>query len=550
MKLQVEPNPIECDVLIIGGGGTGLSAAITARRLGANVIIASKAKVGYTNNTFISGGMLATPGKGDVNDSSEAHMKDIVAAGRFISDPSLSAIVTRQARDNVTFLEECGADFNRKDGALEAVQFPGHSFPRNVQTVMQHGSGYMLPMVKTAKKIGVRFLDHMFVSRLLAEDGTILGAIGIDGKGAIFPIYAKSVILATGGFSQVYQNNNNAFGITGDGHALAYDLGVPLRDMEFVQFYPTWGTFYEFTVAIAGAGLKNATGENILKKYGMNDPGSITRDRLSIAIFTEIKNGLGVEGGVVVDYSSVSQELMPLLARFLPKKQANLSEERVVRPCAHFCMGGLVVEQNGMTEINGLYAAGEICGGVHGANRLGGNALAEVFAMGRITGKNAREFAKTSTHKTSMSQFIKEEKNDLTSILNRRGSENIKQLTTEFKTSIWENAGIIRSRESLETALADIDDVESGMKSLNIQTPRNLMRYLELRNMAVAARIMCLSALLREESRGSHLRSDFPDENAKEGLKFSVAWKDAGKLKVEQFSVNKAMLESLNIKDY
>ena len=541
MKLQTEPNPIECDVLIIGGGGTGVSAAITARRLGADVIIASKAKVGHTNNTFISGGMLASPGKGDVNDSPEAHMKDILEAGRLISDPLLSAVVTRQAQDNVAFLEGCGVDFNKKDGLVEAVQFPGHSFPRNVQTVIQRGSGYMLPMVKTAKQIGVRFLDRMFISRLLAEDGSIRGAMGIDGNGIISPILAKSIILATGGFSQVYQNNNNAFGITGDGHGLAYDL----RDMEFVQFYPTWGTFYEFTVAIAGAGLKNTNGEDILKKHGMNTPGSITRDRLSIAIFNEIQNGLDVEGGVVVDYSSVSKEMMPLLERFLPKKQTEgFSEGRIVRPCAHFCMGGLMVNQNGMTNINGLFAAGEICGGVHGANRLGGNALAEVFSMGRITGKNAHEFADKSAHKIGISRFIKEEEDALSSILECQGSKKIKQLTATLKTSIWENAGIVRSRDSLETALADIDAVEYDMKSADIATPRDLMRYLEFKNMAMASRIMCRSALLREESRGSHYRIDFPKENAKEGLKFSVARKDVEALKVEQLPVDRAMFES------
>jgi succinate dehydrogenase/fumarate reductase flavoprotein subunit len=537
MKLQVEPNRLKCDVLIIGGGGTGISAAITARRLGADVIVASKAKVGYANNTFISAGILSSPGRGDVNDTPEAHAKDIVESGRRISDPQLSAVVAKQAQDHVTFLEGCGVDFNRKDGVVEAVQFPGHSFARNVQTTSQRGSGYMLPMVKSAKKIGGRFLDHMFISRLFAEESCISGAMGIDREGTFFIIQAKSIILATGGFAQVYRNNNNAFGITGDGHALAYDLGVPLRDMEFVQFYPTWGTFYEFTVAMAGAGLINAKGEDILKKHGMHDPGSITRDRLSIAVFTEIRNGLGVDGGVIVDFKTVSEDIMPLLTRFLPKGQTDVEEGRVVKPCAHFSMGGLVVNTNGMTAIDGLFAAGEVCGGVHGANRLGGNALAEVFSMGRITGKNARDFAEQTTHKTETPLLLKEEMASLSSVFNEKGHKDIKELTSHFKQVIWENAGIIRNRNSLETALSAMDTVESEMGHAKIAKARDLMKFLELKNMISVSRIMCRSALLRKESRGSHYRSDFPQEDAINGLKYSVARKDDGDMKLDLIPV-------------
>lgn len=537
MKIPTEPTRIECDVLIIGGGGTGISAAITARRLGADVMVASKAKVGYANNTFISAGILASPGMGDSHDTPDAHTKDIVESGRLISDPQLSAVIARQARDHVTFLEGCGVAFNRKDGVVEAVQFPGHSFARNVQTVSHRGSGYMLPMVKSAKKIGVRFLDHLFISRLFVEGNAISGAMGVDREGTLFLIQAKSIILATGGFSQVYQNNNNAFGITGDGHALGYDLGVPLRDMEFVQFYPTWGTFYEFTVAMAGAGLKNAIGEDILKKHGMHDPGSITRDRLSIAVFSEIQQGLGVDGGVVVDFKTVSEDIMPLLTRFLPKGQTDVEEGRVVKPCAHFCMGGLVVDINGMTNIDGLFAAGEVCGGVHGANRLGGNALAEVFSMGRITGKNARDFAGHTTHNADTDLLLKEEIASLSTILNETGHKDIKALTSHFKQVIWENAGIIRSRDSLERALSAMDTVESDVRHAKITKVRDLMRFLELKNMVSVSRIMCRSALLREESRGSHYRSDFPDEDDKNAVKYCVARKDGGDMKLDLIPV-------------
>lgn len=537
---------MDCDVLVIGGGGTGLSAAITARRMGADVIVASKARVGYANNTFIAAGMISSSGWGDSKDTPDVHLRDIMIAGRYINDPVVASVVTQNAHDHVPFLEGCGVNFLQKEGATEAVQFPGHSFPRNVRAEKQRGKEYMLPLVKCAEDIGVRFLNNTLIARLFSQENRILAALGIDRSGKLFKIQTKSTILATGGFAQVYQNNNNASGITGDGHALAYDLGVGFRDMEFVQFYPTWGTFYEFTIAMAGARLKNSEGEDILIKYGFSDPKSITRDELSIAVFTEIQEGLDVDGGVFVDYSSIPEDMKARLSTFLPDAQVGGDITQVVKPTAHFCMGGVEVDEKGMTSVEGLFAAGEICGGVHGANRLGGNALAEVFSMGRVTGKHASEYVKEDVHLRLPDASFNEEVDLLKSAFREKG-ENLKQVTSSLKKTLWENAGIVRNQGSLEKALSKIEKIEVILSEVSVSRARELIRYIEFRNMLTVAKILCRSALLREESRGSHYRSDFPKEDNDNWLKYIFVRKEDGDLKIEVLPVNREVLKKLDI---
>ena len=546
MSFFKDTRRFDCDVLIIGGGGTGLAAAITAKDMVADVIVASKTRVGYANNTYISAGMIASPGQGDMKDSPELHLKDMMIGGRFINDPLLSERLAKTAGDLVPFLEECGVTFIQAGGSVNAVRFPGHSLPRNVQSTVRRGSGYILPLIKHAQKKGVRFLDNTFIHRLLIQDKRITATMGFNQEGAVFEIRTKSVILATGGFARIYKNNNNASGITGDGHALACELGVPCRDMEFIQFYPTWGTFYEFTIAMGGARLFNSKNEDILNKHGLTDLSTLTRDQLSIAVFSEIQQGLGVDGGVVLDFKSVSDDFKALSQSFIPKSLGNSNKDQVVKPTAHFCMGGLVVNETGMTAVEGLFAAGEICGGVHGANRLGGNALAEVFAMGRIAGKNASDYARQKEHAWSTESLFKEEKSSLESIYREQG-EDIKQLTLSLKKTVWEKAGIIRSRTSLEKALEVIEGIELEFPNVRISRIRDMTRYMELKNMITVSKMVCHSALLREESRGSHYRSDFPQEDNRNWLKSITIRKDNEFLKIEYTPADREVLNKLNI---
>lgn len=336
-----------CDVLVIGGGGAGLRAAIQAREMGADVLVVSKSKVGYANNTYISKASFAATGRGDPRDVEDVHVRDTVIGGRFLNDQALVAVMAREAGAQVDFLEKCGAHFARKGAEIQLGHTPGHSYPRHFRGMNRIGRDFILPVREYARKIGVRFADRVFVSKLFLTDNHISGVSGVS-RDLEFQLFsAGSVILATGGYAHIYLNTNNAPGITGDGTALAFEAGLPLKDMEFVQFYPTaLGEsgrrliLYEAFVMDAGGVLRNAQGENILHKHGLNDPMVITRDRLARAIMSELREGLGVNGGVIMDLSSVSDAKLERLSHLLPSEWSAFQKEFIVSPTTHFCMGG------------------------------------------------------------------------------------------------------------------------------------------------------------------------------------------------------------------
>jgi len=281
-----------CDVLVIGGGGAGLRAAIEARERGVDVIVVSKSRVGYGNNTFISKGTFAVAtGWQDSRDNPAVHMKDSVIGGCFINDQRLLKAVTQKAADQIAFLEKCGVNFFKRQGNIRLTHTPGHSYSRHVRGEHQTGRDFTLPLREYANRIGIRFAERIFITKIFTLRDRIAAATGITQDGRFLTFVATCMILATGGFAQVYLHNNNAAGMTGDGQALAFELGIPLRDMEFVQFYPTsLGALgrrlflYEAFVFQAGAMIRNAQGDDIIAKYGLKDPMAMTRDRLTRAI--------------------------------------------------------------------------------------------------------------------------------------------------------------------------------------------------------------------------------------------------------------------------
>ena len=544
-------NPLQvvsCDVLVVGAGGAGLRASIAARETGADVLLVSKARAGYANNTIISKATFAAPsGWSDPQDNPEAFLRDAVIGGRFINDQRLIAAIARQAGSEVPFLEKCGVKYLESKGHILAIQAPGHSYRRHLRVREREGSGLTLPLKKYARELGVRFVDSVFITRLLTTDaGRIAAAAGITRDGQFFAFLSKCLVLATGGFAQIYLHTNNAPGITGDGLSLAFEAGVPLKDMEFVQFYPTAAgrrgsriiLYEDLILRDRAAALKNADGEDILTKHGLDDVMKMTRDRLARAIMHEVLAGRGVKGGVILDLSRLS-ETQQLKYRSLFRDPHG--KAFIVSPTTHFCGGGVMINTDGETPIDGLFAAGEVCAGAHGANRLAGNALCEVFAMGCIAGKMAALKARTFKPPQLPEGKIAAEKNRLESF-GGGGHSDLRQLRRSLKETMWYQAGITRHAKDLNGALGKIEALRSEIAALRLKNCRELIRALEFENMRFSAGMVCRAALLRTESRGSHYRSDYPAENDKDWLKNIVISRQVAEITLQPVPVSMDMI--------
>jgi succinate dehydrogenase/fumarate reductase flavoprotein subunit len=534
---------IHCDVLVIGGGGGGLLAAIEAREKGADVLLVSKSRVGYANNTYISKATLASAGHGDSRDGSDAHLKDILIGGRFMNDQSIVATMAQESRSVVPFLEKCGVRFAKKEGRLALGHASGHSFPRNVRCENRLGRNLILPLLNYANRIGVRLVEKTFMTKLISSHGRIAAVTGLSGDHGISVFLPKTVILTTGGFSQIFLHTNNAAGITGDGVALASDLGLPVKDMEFNQFYPTATgrlgnriILYEAFICRLGAALKNVNNEDILHKYGLKDGPDITRDRLAQTVMKEIHEGLDVEGGVILDLSNLEDDKLAPFLNLLPAAWAVDKKKFVVSPTAHFSMGGVVIDRHTETSVQGLFAAGEVTAGIHGANRLGGNALTEVFSMAGIAARNAVSRALEVPSPATPWPEINHERSRLESLYQEEG-ETLKRGLRALKETMWHGAGIVRDKGSIEESLENIEMINNSETGYRLRTTAELIRYLEFKNMLLISEMVCRAALLRRESRGSHFRRDYPEEDNVHWLKNIMIRKEDAGLKIETVPV-------------
>jgi succinate dehydrogenase/fumarate reductase flavoprotein subunit len=523
-----------CDVFVIGGGGAGLRAAVAAREAGADTVLVSKARVGYSNNTFISKATIAATGFGLPDDDAHVHEKDTFESGRFLNDTRLVGVMARRIHDEIRFLQACGVLFHQQGKGLRVIHTPGHTYPRHVSVPSRRGGDLILPLRAHASNAGVRFGERIFVSKILTSDNEVRGVCGFDEAGDFRLCETGCVVLATGGFGQVYLHNNNAPGLTGDGHALALEAGVSLRDMEFVQFYPTalgklGGRLllYEGPVFEGGAILRNAQGEDILLKHGLKDPKLATRDRVSQVLTQEILEGRGVGGGVVMDLGKLAEAMPASLRMQLPANWTPSLRHLTVSPTTHFCMGGVIAGPDAATSLPGLFAAGEVCGGVHGANRLGGNALAEVFVMGAEAGASAAGLAKNIETAPPSELEIHAEKARLEDLGVPEGRE-AHECAQRLKQVMWQHGSIVRSGEGLQQALSAIEKLGSEEAGITVKSPRDLRAALEFRNMRLVSEMVCRAALMRTESRGAHFRVDFPEEDGRNWVKCIVLTKGEG----------------------
>jgi succinate dehydrogenase flavoprotein subunit len=537
---------LECDVLVIGGGGAGLRAAIAAKLKGANTLLVSKTKIGHSTNTYISKAIIAASGWGAPEDNENVHMVDTIKGGRYLNDQAKVAMLAARVGNEISFLKECGVNFEMKAGKPVVVQIPGHHYARHVHGENWTGSDLVIPLKRRAEAAGVHFKEHVFITRLVASNGSIAGASGVTANGNFIAIQAKAVVLATGGYAQIYLNTNNASSITGDGLALAYDMGVALKDMEFVQFYPTAmgkkGSrllLYEKMLVQKGVVLKNSAGEDILKKNGA-DPSRITRDQLAQLIIKEINAGIKDSQKIVMDLEPLSEETAKELTQLLPPLWWKGQKAYEVVPTTHFCMGGIATDKWGATSLSGLFAVGEVSTGAHGANRLGGNALAEVFSMGSLVGEKASELAMAIESISPIEEAIGNEKKLLEGKFSKEGASP-RQLIQKLKEQMWYKVGISRNKNELEDAL---EHIQASWPPIAVENPGELIKLLEFQNMRIVAEMVCKAALKRTESRGSHFRVDYPDEDNSRWLKNIVFRKGEADMEVETVAVRQNLVKA------
>ncbi|MFH1383308.1 MAG: FAD-dependent oxidoreductase [Chloroflexota bacterium] len=512
---------IYADVLVIGGGAAGLRAAIAASKHGLDVLIVCQSPAGYRNNTAISKATLAASGVWQgPGDSPEVHARDTMEAGRLINDNKLVSVLTYGARQQVDDLLEMGVSLKRRDGELLVAKAPGHAYPRQISAISNQGVRISRAMRQFATKAGVKFIEGILVTRLLRHDGKVVGAIGIDHQGRLFVIGSKATILATGGTGEIYLRTNNAAGSTGDGYALAYEAGAALRDMEFVQFYPTaYGKsgsklcMYEWYMP-AGATIKNSLGEDILVRHDMS-VAQATRDVLTRIIMAEINEGRGVENNIIFDLTTMDRGKAGSIYRGVMGKETSIS----VAPTAHFFMGGVVIDENAMTGIPGLYAAGEVCGGVHGANRLGGNAIGETLVFGAIAGDQAALCAVKRKRVALPRGEVTAEVARLKELASGKRPVNLDSLRTSLKQTMWDKVGIVRDGRKLDGALKEILALREELAGLALVGGQQLAEAVKLGNMLTVAEMVCRAALMRTESRGAHYRVDYPNEDNEQWLK-------------------------------
>ncbi len=518
--MRLEPTEkISADVLVIGSGAAGLRAAIAARQLGRDVRIISESPVGFRSNTAIARAVFATSGVWNkTGDSAEVHRDDTIAGGRHVGDHRLATAMAGAVRRQVDDLREFGVNFIERDGAMLVGRAPGHSFPRHVNVHQNRGVNITRPMRHYAAGIGVGFIEGVCVTRLLRSGERVGGVLGIDVRGRSLVATAPATVLATGGGGKVYLRTNNATGSTGDGYALAYQAGAVLRDMEFVQFYPTaWGdqptrmAFYEGLLPL-GAVIRNSLGEDVLLKNGLSDFTEVTRDVLARVIMAEIGAGRGIDGSLIFDLTPVPEERTSALRRAREMSQTGDLDRLPVAPTVHFFMGGVRIDAGTETGIGGLYAAGEVCGGLHGANRLGGNAISETLVFGTTAGERAAATAATGRAAVPESE-VSAGLDELQSLASGSRREDLDEITLSLRRTMWQWAGVVREVFGLETGLSGIEELRERLAAASLAGPGELFDAVKLDNMLTVSEMICRAALLRTESRGAHYRADFPEED-------------------------------------
>lgn len=557
MNLHEAADMLITEVLIIGGGAAGLKAAIESSNMGAQVVLLSKGPLGKSGITPLGfTGITACIGQ-EPSDSKDVHFRDHVIGGRFINEQNLVEALVEDAPRVVKELEEYGVRFLREKGGYKLTKPPGNTYPRMLRF---SGGGHALIGAlrrQVLKRPNVKVLEDFVATALLIRDGTICGALGLHLRtGEFQTLVAKSVILATGGFGQIWTLTDCPPDSTGDGCALAYRAGVRLVDMEQQLFYPTVALSpgsirgleisYESALALGAIHLRNTLGENFLIE-GLYP----TRDELSRFVFKEIIEGRGTShGGIFYDATGCTEEakakLKKSLSAYKRLKEFGIdvfNKQIEVAPGAHTSLGGILINTSGETNVPGLFACGEVSGNVHGANRLAGTAYTDTQVFGARSGRAAAEFAKgTGQKKMDQDQVRAEVARVIRFLQTKRRPLRPSVLKQKIKKATFCGLGVIRERSSLEAAFQKLAEIRhedlprvsvSGSKVFNL----DWLEAIELDNMLDVSEIATASALYRKESRGTHYRTDFPHTDNKKWLAHtSVILRDSA-LEVKSYPV-------------
>jgi succinate dehydrogenase/fumarate reductase flavoprotein subunit len=546
-----------CEVLIIGSGSAGLRAAIEAHDAGAHVLILSKSTKGDPHTVLARGGINAALGTMDPDDNWMVHAADTLKEGEFLADYEKVEVLCKSAPDAVNELVKWGARFHREeDGRLTQRFFGAHTYRRTVFYADWTGQEIIRVLMNQVQERKIEIIDNVYITRLLkssddtiselpSEGGTesdeIKGALGIDiEKKEIVIFECNSLILAAGGYTRVYSvSSSRIFENYGEGVALAYEAGADLVDMEMVQFHPTGMVWPEkalgtlATEAIRGEGgiLLNSKGERFLKKYDPQRMELGPRDVVARANYNEIINGRGTEhGGVWLDVTHLPKEkildrLPTMYKQFKDIDGIDISKEKMeVGPTAHYSMGGVVTDIKCRTKIEGLFAVGEVISQIHGANRLGGNSLLDTVVFGKIAGNEAAKVIKQEREK---GKGKTEELSSLQVDVNSRNRfedeifevKNPVKFRDEIQELMNQNAGIIREETKLENGLKRIlslkkefyskDSIINKVK-IGENDAENVVLTWQVKSSLVVCEAIIRSALMRQESRGAHYRSDYP----------------------------------------